>query len=72
MRPYVLIGVVLAVIGGYLFFRGGSFSTRKDVLELGDVKVTAPEEHTVPNWIPPLLVVTGLGLVVFGSMQKQR
>ena len=72
MRPYVLLGVVLAVIGGFLFFRGGSFSTRKDVIDIGDVKVTASDEHAAPNWLAPVLVVTGLGLVVFGSMQKQR
>lgn len=72
MRPYVLIGVLLAVIGGFLFFRGGTFTTRKDVIDIGDVKVTAPDDHSVPNWVPPLLVVGGLGLVVFGSMQKQR
>jgi hypothetical protein len=71
MRPNLLIGIVLIVFGGILFFRGGSFTTRKEVLEVGDVKVTAPDKHSVPNWLPPLAVIGGFGLIVFGGMQKR-
>lgn len=71
MRPNVLIGIVLVVIGGFLFFRGGSFTTQKEVLKVGDVKVTAPDEHSVPNWVPPLAVIAGFGVIIFGGMQKK-
>jgi hypothetical protein len=71
MRPNLMIGIVLVVIGGILFFRGGGFTTQKEVLEVGDVKVTAPDHHSVPNWLPPLAVIGGFGLIVFGGMQKR-
>ena len=71
MRPNILIGIVLVVIGAFLFYRGGSFTTQKKVLEVGDVKVTAPDEHSVPNWIAPVAVIAGFGLIIFGGMQKR-
>lgn len=71
MRLSLLIGIVLVVIGGYLFVRDGSFSMRREVLEVGDVKVTAPEQHAVPNWLPPLAVIGGFGLIIFGGIRKQ-
>ena len=71
MRPNILIGIVLVVVGGILFFRGGSFTTRKEVLEVGDVKVTAPDEHSVPNWIAPVAVIAGFGLIIFGGMPRR-
>lgn len=72
MRPLMLIGVVLIVVGGYLFYNGGTFSTRKQVLEVGSVKVTAREEHQAPKWIAAVVAVVGLGLVVGGAARGGR
>ena len=71
MRPLVLIGVVLIAIGGFLLYQGGSFTTREKILEVGDVKLTAPEKHAVPTWAAGLAVVVGLGLVVAGAAQRK-
>lgn len=71
MRPFVLIGIVLIAIGGLLLFRGGTFTTRDKILEVGDVKVTASEEHSVPTWVAGLALVVGLGLVVAGAVQRK-
>lgn len=72
MRPLVLIGIALIAVGGYLFYNGGSFSTRKQVLEVGSVKVTAREEHQAPRWIAAVVAVIGLGLVVGGAARGGR
>ena len=72
MRPLMLIGIVLIAIGGFLFYQGGSFTTQKKVLEVGDVKVTAPEEHSVPTWAAGAAVVVGLGLIVAGAKGRGR
>lgn len=71
MRPLVLIGIVLIAIGGVLFYQGGSFTTRKKVLEVGDVKVTAADEHSVPAWAAGAAVVVGLGLIVVGAQRRR-
>jgi len=71
MRPLVLIGIVLIAIGGFLLYNGGSFTTQKKLVEIGDVKITAPEEHSLPKWGAGIAVLAGLGLVVAG-MQGRR
>lgn len=71
MRPLVLIGVVLIAIGGFLLYQGGSFKTRDKLLEIGDVKVTATEKHTVPTWAAAVAIIAGLGLVIGGVTQKK-
>lgn len=72
MRAFVLIGVVMIAVGGYLFYNGGTFTTRKQVLEVGSVKVTAREEHQAPKWIAAVIAVVGLGLVIGGAARGGR
>lgn len=72
MRPFVLIGIVLIAVGGFLFYNGGSFSTRKQVLEVGSVKVTASEEHHAPKWVAAVVALVGLGLVAAGAGRGGR
>ncbi len=72
VRQSILAGVMLLILGGALYLRGNGFSTRKEILELGDVKVTAPEEHTFPNWVAPVLVIGGVGLLLYGGMRKEH
>lgn len=71
MRPLVLIGVVLMAIGGFLLYQGGTFKTRDKILEVGDVKVTATDKHSVPTWVAGLALVAGLGLVLAGAAQRK-
>lgn len=71
MRPMLVAGVLLLVLGAFVLLRGGSFTTRKDVLKVGDVKITADEQQTIPTWVGGLALLAGLGLVVAGA-QKGR
>ena len=71
MRPFVFVGLLLIALGGVLFYRG-SITTRKKVLEVGDVKVTAPDKHSVPPWAAGAVVIVGLGLVVAGMPRSGR
>ncbi len=72
MRPQMLIGVLLIALGGFLFYNGGSFTTQKKLVEIGDLKVTAPEEHALPKWAGAVAVLAGLGLVVVGAQSQRR
>ena len=64
MRASLLAGIVLLGLGAFVLLRGASFTSRKDVLEVGDVKVTAdqkpgplgfPSRTEISSWkhIPP-------------------
>lgn len=66
MRPLSIAGVVLLVLGAFVLFRGLSFTSKRDVVKVGDLKASVDEEHTVPTWVGGVALVAGLGLVVVG------
>lgn len=63
MRIPLLAGVALIIVGAFLFF-GGSFTSSRDVLSVGDLTVTADESHSVQPWIAGLVLLAGVALVV--------
>jgi hypothetical protein len=67
MRPIILAGIVLLCLGVFFLIRGGTFTTRRDVLKVGDVKVTADEQQSIPPWAGWVVVAAGVGCVVAGA-----
>jgi hypothetical protein len=41
------------------------------VLKVGDVKVTADEQQSIPPWAGALAVATGVGLILAGARQRK-
>ena len=70
MRPMSIAGIALIVLGAFVLLRGGSFTTRRDVLKIGDVKVSADEKQAIPGWAAVLAIVGGVVLVVGGSKKR--
>jgi drug/metabolite transporter (DMT)-like permease len=67
MRPLTIAGIVVLVLGAFFLIRGGSFTTRRDVLKVGDLKVTADEQQAVPPWAAGLAIVAGVAMIVAGA-----
>ena len=44
--------------------------TQRDVLQVGDVKITATEERTIPPWVAGGIVV--IGVAVFAAGMGKR
>jgi hypothetical protein len=68
MRP---LGIILLVIGVLaLAYQGFTYTTHKKVLDVGPIKATKEEHHTVP--IPPILGALALigGVVVLVSDRR--
>lgn len=60
MKPPVLIGVILIVLGIVaLAYQGITYTTREKVLDIGPLEATAEKQKTIP--LPP--IVGGLALV---------
>jgi hypothetical protein len=70
MRGLVLGGIALAIVGGFLLLEGGSIVTRRDVLKIGDLQVTAEESHPVKPWVAGAMIVGGVVLLVSGLRRK--
>jgi uncharacterized membrane protein len=70
MKTNVVIGILLIALGIVsLAYQGFTYTTRKDVADIGPLHATKSEKHTVP--LPPILggiaLVGGISLLVVGS-----
>lgn len=59
MRTAMLVGIVLIVIGVIaLAYQGITYTTRRQVVDVGPIEVTAEEKKTIP--LSPVLGVAAL------------
>ncbi len=70
MRPLTIAGIILIAFGAFVLIRGGTFTSRRDVLRVGDVKVTADEQQSIPPWAGWLAIVAGGALAVAGGRRR--
>jgi len=73
MKPTILIGILLIVLGGLaLAYQGFTYTHREKVLDVGPIHATADEQHHVS--IPPMLgglaLVGGIVLVFVGAKKS--
>lgn len=70
MKVNLVIGVILILGGGFILARGLSYSTKKNVVDVGPLRVSTDEKQTIPPWIGGVVAVVGLGLVFAGGSRK--
>ena len=70
MRQSVMLGIALIVVGAVVYLRGGSFTTKREVLKVGDVSVSAEERRSIAPWAAGLVVLAGIALVTTGARRK--
>jgi hypothetical protein len=70
MRSFLVAGIIILGVGGYILLRGGTFTTRRDVVKVGDVKISADSKESIPSWLGWVAVVAGGALLIAG-MRKQ-
>ena len=72
MKPAVIVGVILIVIGAVaLAYQGITYSTQEKVVDLGPLKVEAKKEKTIP--LPPLLgALLLVGGVILVAVSARR
>jgi hypothetical protein len=70
VKALVAVGVILIAVGAFLLIRPEGFTTKRDVLAVGSLKVTTEEQHPVSPLIAGGALAIGLGLVVFGVSRR--
>lgn len=70
MRPLTIAGIILIAFGAFVLVRGASFTSRRDVLKVGDVKVTADEQRSIPPWAGWVAIVAGGAFAVAGVRRR--
>ncbi len=73
MKPIVLIGIALVVLGVIaLIYHGITYTTHEQVLKIGPLEATREVKKTIP--LPPILggaaLVGGIVLIFVGSRKK--
>ena len=73
MKPIMIVGIVLAVLGVFvLVSQGITYTKTEKVIDLGPIEATAKRQKTIP--IPPLLggvvLVAGIVCVVAGAKRS--
>jgi len=70
MNTLKIVGIILIVLGVVaLVFQGITYTTQKNVINLGPIQATAEEKKTIP--LPPVLgaiaLIGGIVLLVAGG-----
>jgi drug/metabolite transporter (DMT)-like permease len=70
MRISIVAGIVLIVAGVFVLLGGGSFTSRRDVFNVGHMRVTAEEQRPILPWAGGLAALAGAGLIIVGVRHK--
>lgn len=70
MRPLAILGLLLVAAGGFIAFRGLSYTSQEEVLNVGPIKAQVEQQKTVPTWVGGALALAGVGLLVAGSRRR--
>jgi len=70
MRPSIIAGIILAVLGGIILVRGMNYRTTHDVVRVGDMHITDTDSKGVPQWVGIAGVVAGVVLVGAGASKR--
>jgi hypothetical protein len=71
MKPFVIGGIVLVVLGSLIVFRGLSYGSQRDVMRVGDLQVSAEEQRVIPPWVGGVAIVGGVLLAAGGARRRR-
>lgn len=71
MKPQLIVGIVLVVLGAFIVFRGLSYSERS-VIEVGDMKASVDARRSVPTWVGAAAIAGGVLLIGAGVQRRHR
>ena len=70
MKPLVLVGILLAALGGFIVVRGLTYTKDKSVLEIAGLKASVEEKRSIPAWVGIVGLVAGVGMIVAGAGKR--
>lgn len=73
MKPIMLIGLVLIVLGAaVLVYQGFTYTSHEKIIDIGPLQASADTQKTIP--VPPLVgglaIVGGFVMVIMGSRKS--
>jgi drug/metabolite transporter (DMT)-like permease len=70
MKPYMILGIVLAGVGVFIVLRGLNYGSDRSVVRVGDFQASVESRRAIPVWAGGVAIVGGL-LLVGASLQRR-
>ena len=70
MRYLTILGILLAVAGAFVIFKGVSYNKEESVFKVGQFEAKVQERHAVQQWIGGVALGAGAVLVLLGLRRK--
>lgn len=71
MRNSLLVfGAILTIGSAYMLVEGGAFTSREEVVRVGDLSVSAKKTHPILPWMAWAGIAAGGVMVVVGLTRK--
>ena len=71
MKILIVVGIVLAILGGVIVFRGLSYISSHDEVRIGGFHASLKEKKAIPAWMGGVAIVGGVALIVAGARSKR-
>ena len=67
MKPQLIAGILIAVLGGFIVLRGLNYGSQRSVIRVGEFQTSVEERRAIPTWVGVAAIVGGLLLVGAGA-----
>ena len=71
MKPWVIVGIVVAVLGAVVLATGISYPSNRSTVRVGGLSASVQEHRSVPTWIGAAAIVGG-ALIVVGGLRGRK
>jgi len=72
VKPAAIVGMVLIVLGAVALSQPMWYPSTRDVMKIGDLKVTAETRRAVPPWVSYAGIAAGVVLVGVGLQGRKQ
>ena len=70
MRPLQIVALLLSAASVFVLWKRPTYTTRQNVIELGDFKASVDERESIPVWLGAVGV--GAGVVLLLAAGRKR
>ena len=70
MRAPLIVGILLVALGAFIVFRGLSWGSQHNVIQVGDMKASIDAQRPVPTWVGGVAIAGGALLVGAGLRRR--
>lgn len=71
MKPLLIVGIVVAVLGAIVLTRGLSYPSHRSMMRVGDLQASVTQERAIPLWVG-VVAVAGGALMIGASLRGRK